>query len=395
MQLFKLMPCRYDSLVATIEGYKKTGVELVAFNNDCMVNGENIGLGPAGYSDDIGSYYFIPKLVEIFSINLDTAIQIFYSGSVFLAGIVAIISSWFFCDTKLGKCISAIAIILLSAIVAGISDTYTFMAIMPLVFIPWWLNVQRQKNPNFVVLFFITAGIIMSCSHLVRSHSATPVIAFVLISLLFFSDHFSNRLKAFSILIFMIVGASVFLAFDSLIEVRIDYLTNIGLSESISLSGSRIMWHNIYYSLGYLWNTYDYTGQFLGHEPSDTYSVVKALSINPDVVLFSAEYENILRLETISFIKNHPLFFLHTIFSKVGVVLMYIILFTNIGLISLLYYSRGTVFNFLFIVGIGMSSLWCLVGLPLHFYLMGLFTFCTLFGVYNIDYAIKMRTKSF
>lgn len=55
-----------------IEGYERTGVPLGSYQDTCNLEGDAV-IGPAGFTEDLGSYYFIPKIVEFFGVNLDTA----------------------------------------------------------------------------------------------------------------------------------------------------------------------------------------------------------------------------------------------------------------------------------------------------------------------------------
>jgi len=99
----EIMGCRYQTLRATVEGYARTGVPLVS--------GE---YGQIGCSEDIGPYYFIPKLMHLGGLQLDVAIDVFYIGIValsFLAGAPAI---WLYCKTYLGRVVSLLGFIFLS-----------------------------------------------------------------------------------------------------------------------------------------------------------------------------------------------------------------------------------------------------------------------------------------
>ena len=70
MKLFQIMPGRYDGLKATIEGYARTGIELIAYNDPINLGHENT-IGPAGFTGSLGSYYFIPKFVQVSGISLE------------------------------------------------------------------------------------------------------------------------------------------------------------------------------------------------------------------------------------------------------------------------------------------------------------------------------------
>ena len=98
MKLFQIMPCRYSSLQSTIEGFDISGVPLISFNDACNL-GQNAGLGPAGYAENIGSWYIIPKIVNVFGVSLEASVQLFYSGSVLASIILGIIGCWLYCKT--------------------------------------------------------------------------------------------------------------------------------------------------------------------------------------------------------------------------------------------------------------------------------------------------------
>ena len=388
MELFRIMPCRYETIKNTIEGYERTGVPLIAYKDECTFH--NTGAipeyGPACFADDPGACYFIPKLVEIFGVSLDTAVQLMYSGSVCLAFLAGAIACFLYCETRLGKLIGVIAIGILSFIIAGVSDLYVFLGSIPLALIPWWLYLQKIGNSKYIIPYFVLAGLIIAFAQLMRVHSGTATLIFICMSLIFFSNQFSNKIKFLSVLGIACAMLSVFLSFNLVLQERTDFL--IGIGSTMELSGFRILWHNAYYSLGYLWNNFGFSG-WPGHEPSDWYSLAKALSIRPDVVIFSREYEDILKYAYFEFVKEHPLFFLQTIFTKFGVLLMYIFMFTNIGLILSMYYPQGIKFNLLFLIAICFNMLFGILAMPSYTHILGLFAFSTLFNIYSIDFALQ------
>ncbi|MBC8226052.1 MAG: hypothetical protein H8E74_02790 [Gammaproteobacteria bacterium] len=388
MEFFRIMPCRYQTFENTIEAYAQTGIPMVAYKDDCTFHNTEslVDYGPACFADDPGACYFIPKLVEIFGISLDTAIQLLYSGSVFLAFLAGAIASFYYCETRFGKAISVIAIGILSFIIAVIGDLYVFLGSIPLALIPCWLCIQKFEKIKYIIPYFLLSGLIIAFGHLIRSHSGTSTLIFLCLSLLLFSNNIPKKIKTFSIIGLFTSMLFVFLSFDIVMQQRIEFLSSIG--SPLELSGFRILWHNAYYSLGYLWNNFGY-GQWPGHEPSDTYSLFKVLSINPDIVLFSKEYESILRDAYFEFVKEHPFFFIQTLFAKFGVLLMYFFIFANIGLVLAFFYPQKFKFYILFTIAIVFNMSFGLLALPNHVNLLGLFAFSTLFNVYSIDYAVR------
>jgi len=384
MKLFQIMPCRFLSLQSTIDGYERTKTPLISFNDACNL-GENAGIGPAGLTEEAGAYYFIPKLVELTGLNLEILVYLFYGGIVTFAFFAGAIGSWKYCSTQLGRWISLLGLFILSIVIAGISDIYVVVGASTVSLVPWLLYVQKHHDFKRTLIYFIVAGFVIGFSHSVRNHGGTGVLIFIIFSILFTKKYsIKNRASFSAALMIGLLVVSIF--FGLLMKQRDDYLSTIEYAGPIT--SQRVFWHNVYYSLGYLNNWYGYD-DWTDHEPSDTYSVRKVLSINPDVKLFSAEYESILKQEYIKFVKSHPFFVLQTIFAKLGVLLMYVLIFANVGLVLAIYYPQGTQFNLLFVAGMGFNMLFGLLATPDYQYLMGLFAFATLYGVFSIDYAVE------
>ena len=85
MKPFQTMPCRVKSYEAALNGYEKTDTYLIAYNDICN-GGENI-LTPAGYTDYVGSFLYIPFFSDLMNIDIDTITILFYS----LYGILCIL----------------------------------------------------------------------------------------------------------------------------------------------------------------------------------------------------------------------------------------------------------------------------------------------------------------
>jgi len=377
MKLFQIMPCRYSSLQSTIEGFDISGVPLISFNDACNL-GQNAGLGPAGYAENIGSWYIIPKIVNVFGVSLEASVQLFYSGSVLASIILGIIGCWLYCKTIAGKLTSVLAVGFLGLIIAGIGDYYVLSGATTFALIPWWLLIQKHYTVKVQLIFLGVAGIILAISHWTRSHAGTGVFLFIVLALVL-SKKYNAKTKLASFLILFTGMFLVSIFFSNLVTQRNIYLTNNKTTHDLTVQ--RAFWHNLYYSLGYLHNYY-------GWEPSDSHSVRAALSIDPDVLVHSNPYELILKKEFFKIVKHHPFFVLQTLFAKLGVLLMYVLMFANIGLVLAKFYPQGYQFNLLFAAGIGFNMLFGLLATPDYQYLMGLFAFATLYGVYSIDYAV-------
>ena len=133
-----------------------------------------------------------------------------------------------------------------------------------------------------------------------------------------------------------------------------NYLVKIkDIEKKYDLNFNRAIWHNAYYSLGYL--------SINNKEvpiPTDSYSVKKARDINPHVIIHSDEYEKILKNEYINFVKKNPFLFIQILTSKAGMVFLYFLIFFNIGIYflfknktkseTIIFFIPGILLNFLF-----------------------------------------------
>ena len=151
-------------------------------------------------------------------------------------------------------------------------------------------------------------------------------------------------------------------------------------SGKYDLNFVRAIWHNAYYSLGYL---------SIDNEdvpvPTDVYSIKKAQEIKPDVIKYSKEYEKILRTEYFKFVTNNPIIFIKIQASKLGVIIFYIIVFLNIG-IYLIFSNKFNYQTFAFFIpGILLNSLFGIASEPNYTYLLGLFAYSSLFATKLIE----------
>ena len=378
MNLFEIMTGRYKNIQETIDGYQLTDTPLIAFL------GENEGFAPSAITEESGSSYYIPKLVELTGFDLELAVKLFYGGTVGLAFFVGAVGCFKYCNTQIGKWVSLLALSVLSFVIAGISDIYVVMGASTISLVPWLFYLQKNSSVKEILLFCTIAGFVIGFSHSLRNHGGTGVLIVIIFSILF-AKQYSPKIKVCCGAALMIGIVMISLFFGHIQTQRDVYLHSIKYDGP--KTNQRVVWHNLYLSLGYLWNVYGYE-EWPGHEPSDTYSQEKVRSVNPEVQLFSQEYEKILRNETIKFIVDHPFFFINTIFAKLGVLLMYVLIFANIGLVLAIYYPQGYQFNLLFAVGIGFNMLFGLLATPDYQYLTGLFAFATLYGLFSIDYAV-------
>ena len=383
-----MMPCRGKSLDATTEGLKQTGIDLIAYNDVCNSIDSKI-YSAAGLTDNLGTFYLLPKLSVVFNYPASSIAVIFYSLIVIIAYVIGTTALWRVCTNKYSKVYSSVMTTLLALIMIGINDYYVLYGAVPLLLFPIFLLIRKTEDFKLLLFYFILSSIIISISHLIRSHSGTSMILIFIFFLIFFAKQISFKKKVLIIFAYTIVAFIIFAYFQSIINTRNEFLLSLNQNYNYDLNGHRIMWHNIYYSLGYLANNFSY-GDWQFHQASDQYSFERAKSINPNVIFASIEYENILRDETFKFILQHPLFFINTVFAKFGVLIMYFIIFCNVGIFFIynLIIKKIELFFYIFI-GIIFNCSFGILTQPTYVYLMGLFFFSTIISIMSVNEYLK------
>jgi hypothetical protein len=369
----EIMPMRYGQLQEALEGYRETGRALVAHSAE--------GFRPAGFSDDIGSYYFIPKLAVVAGLPLDEAITAFYwlimSGAVILgcAGFALLFRS----TTAL--LLSATMLGVLSYVTLfRVRDVYVVSCAVPLALIPVFLWIAKSDAKGFVLTAFSgVAGLCISLAHYVRSHSGTGVLVFLFVAIFWHLQ--LATLRRFTVLGTLVLGMLIGHGFfQVLITERDRYLTEHAVNEVVPLT-KHPFWHSVYIGLGFLNNDYGIT--YL-----DEVAIEKVRSVAPSARYLSDDYEQVLRQEVIRVISDHPVFFLRTLFAKFGVIIMYMLISINVGLLTLRSNPIPQSLTMAFWCAIVFHALVGFLVIPTVSYLLGMIAFGALYTVLYLNMSI-------
>ena len=371
---FTIMESRYTTLCQSLEVLKKTGVPL-------LIEGDT-GVKPF-LGDDLGSYYFILKLSEFFNISIDLSVFLFYGGLIAISLILGIIGFYLLFKKPICRDITLLGLFLLTLVSFNIWDVYVAFFFASVSIVPLFLYFSKNKSMSnyfFVLIFF--SGIVISLANYIRSHSGTSVFVFITFIILF-NERILFKRKCL-LLIILIIGFLIpFLFSSSILKSRDNYLRKI--NPTYQLQATRhTFWHTIYCGLGFLNNKY-------GIEWLDEYAFNKAHSKSPQVTPYSKEYENIIKKEVLNLIKKDFFFIIETIFAKLGVILFYVLIFANFGLLARFFYPQKWYIELAFILAFGFNLLFGILAIPRPECLLGLFSFSTLYGIMSINKAIEDR----
>lgn len=371
----KIMPIRIGIFKAATAIYQQTGISLLKYS------GTNVIPVEQSFGGEIGSFYFVPIIAKYFKISSVLATECFLAGLVFSGIIIASGALCIISKTLLGRFISIIGMLSIGIISWLVGDVYVayFFAI---ALFPWVLVLLEKEWYKALISYCFIAGMLLQCVHFIRSYAGLPVLIGISVVCCFF---FKKKLKIVFPLGALFLGVLlVQLHIQSVIVKRNVYLNKMG----VLLKDNPIehtFWHNIYMGFGFISN--DKNLEF-----SDTCSYEKVKQINFRAEYLKTEYENILRHEVLNLICKSPHYVLRVLFAKFGVLLYFLLLFANVGLVTAYYYPKPLYVEISYWIMIVISALPGILTIPITTYLLGFISACFLYGIHSIIYALNNRS---
>ena len=371
-----VMQCRIADVSHAIAGYAKTGVGLVGWNGEKFLSG-NMG-------DDPGLYYFVPRIAALTHTETRHAISLFLIGLALLGLIPGIIGALLHFKTWTGKAIACAAMGLLTVISLRVGDVYIASSASVFATIPLFLYfaAKNRFTPQFG-FFLFAAGIAVGAADWIRAQAGYGPLLFMAVAIGFGLTKIALKQRA-ALLACLVVGMFASgLVFRSIHNRGEAYLAAHQPGYQ-PLAQRHVVWHSIYIGLGFLDNPY-------GIKYLDEIGRDKAASIDPDVAFCSADYERIIRGEVFRIARAHRGFVLETLFAKAGVLLMYLLLFANIGLLAARRIPAPRWLNAAFFTGMAFSALPGLLVMPDLSYVLGYAALAVLYGVVSVNRALEAR----
>jgi hypothetical protein len=387
-----LMPVRYWDLQSAMNGYEKTGVPLVAITQ----TDSGAAYRALGATDDAGLYYLLPKFAQLFHLSLADAWTLCFYGILATSLTVGVYGMMRFLKSPLAKIFFAVEIAVFTVILVKIGDVYALAPCLAIACAPFALRLIAEKNDvekNAVERFddkkflwsvaaFVTAGIVFGIAHLVRSHSATGLVLFIITLLLF-----ATRLvvtKRLVLIAMLTVGFALpQLYMKTVFDARDAFIREHQPNYNAALR-QHPFWHSVYIGFGFLSN--DYNIRYL-----DQCAEAKVKAVAPQAEFCSPAYEDALKTEVINLIKTDRWFVFFTVTAKLGVIGAYLIFFANIGLLAALRYPKSWRVELAFLAALSFNALFGILAMPRLAYLSGFLAFALLYGIVSLDAAITKR----
>lgn len=381
---YRLMDIRYKELCLTLVGYDASGQSLVALRNGHFIASNNC--------DDQGIVWLIPALIRTFHLTLDEGIDLFFDIALALSLILCLLGFFLLFPDTVNRLIAVVGLgaLFLGTWIAG--DVSMFYVIPAVAVVPLFLWFTRKTIPSIrFAVFLFSSGAFIGISDIVRSHSGTAALIF-LVFVLLASQRLALKWRIILCAVLLAGMAIPRLAYDHAFAQRNEFLSRRE-PETAAPQKGHVLWHSVYIGLGFVQNPY-----VPAYE--DGVGFRKAHSIDPTVVDCSPGYEKILRGEVFRLVRTHPQFIVTNLAAKGGIVLLYLLICANIGLVAAFLYPKGWVVESAFWLAIGFDSLFGVLIAPEFPYLLGLTAFGVMYGILSINHAVeegalhRLRTSS-
>lgn len=371
----KLMPFRFQELSEAVAGLERTGMSLVSVRGDSLIP-------TAGYTDDVGMYYLASKLAALFHLSAATAWDLFFFLIIIPSFVIGFIGMMNVLETRGAKLFYGAMVSMLFVTVYLSGDIYALSPSLVVLVIPYLIRFSKSDSKPSAAhwAMWFLFGIAIMLAHLIRAHSATAIVLVFLV-LFFFEKRWTMREKLLSLAVIAVGMLAVVMFFKTRYAERDAYLAKLQPGY-VAPPQAHPFWHIVYIGFGFLDNDY-------GIRYQDEIAFKKAKEVSPTVFLLGAEYERILRDETISIVKKDPLFVMRTVSAKAGVIGFYLLLFMNIGLFCAMRYGLNWRLEIALLSGMAFNALPGLLAVPYIPYLTGSFAFAVIYGAMQFDQALK------
>ncbi len=376
-----LMPARYAELQAAFDSYAQGLPPLVAATQ----TDSGTVYRALGTTDDAGLYYMLPKLAHLFHLALPEAWAVWFFAILILSFGVGIYGTMHLLKTLPAKILYFIELSFLGALIIKRGDIYQIAPCLALAAVPLLLQNLCSEREDCALwrdaAALGTAGFIFGLAHLVRSHSATGLLLFAII-LLLFGTAIRAWHKRLLLVATVLVGFMLPLLYMNRVADMRDAFIKAHQPNYHQVLRQHPFWHTVYIGLGYLSNDY-------GLAYKDIVAAKKAHELAPDAPYCSPEYETALKTAVIDLLRQDPVFVVGTLLAKFGAVLVYFLFAANFGLLAAIRYPKPWAVEVAFVAGLAFNALFGLVAVPRLSYLEGFIAFAMLYGVMSLDVALQ------
>jgi hypothetical protein len=371
-----IMPIRYKSMIDAVQGYQSTGMPLVASQNGHLY--------PAGFSDDMGIYYFIPKLIAGFGFSIDQAIDIFFTTIALLMYACAVAGLFRFFMQWNQRLVGLVVLSVLSIYAFKFGDVYIVSFFFTVATVPWILiSIRYAAHSVSPFYIFPIVSFFVPIANIIRTHSGSGVALFMVVVLIAGTIKLRSKIIIFLFMFMAVLGPMLF--FHHLIQQRNTYVKQHD-PDVQTTQGTHPFWHSVYIGLGFIDNPYVEKYQ-------DEVAAAKVKEVNPKAGYLSEEYSHILKQEILKIILKHPRVVIYNLAVKAGIIIfIFLIPLINISPIAAFFWKKPPGIEIAFWASLSFSMLFGLLVVPEPQYLLGFIAFAGLYFIASIAYGLEGRS---
>lgn len=370
-----MIPGRKLALIAITETYKIMQIPLFSFQKGII--------GSFSSCDDPGLYLYIPVLSYICNVDAWYGAQLFTWGLcsfLFFSFVVLIVS------VPRSLFIRLIAILIAACLVLKLSSVYDVYIATAGVFAPiiLFLFGHKRQSQKMIYISAFLLGLMGQSLSLVRLYAFLPPLCIFLIFLLGLS-WVSSQKKIIVLLLFVFGAMIPKLHYSYAQNIKNNHLLSLG--HKPRLDSRHGFWHNIYIGFGFTRNPYN----IVWH---DSCSVAAARKVNSQVKDGTPEYEKTVKRLIWELFKKDRHFILTSLFARLGVVIMFFLLwFGWIGIGYAYFFPKPWYEEVGFLFALGVSALPGILTIPNFEYLTGFITCTVLYTIYSMICAFDFKNK--
>jgi hypothetical protein len=154
-----------------------------------------------------------------------------------------------------------------------------------------------------------------------------------------------------------------------------------------SIKPEHLLWHAVYCGFGFL--------KFMNPDKivfDDACAERKAAELKKKYP--EKSYEELLRNEVFRLVREERFFIIQTIFAKIGVLILFLLIAMNFGIIAAWVLRKPFYVDCSYAGGLVCSALFPLITMPFLTYSLGFIALAVLWGIESINYAISILVKT-
>ena len=371
--LVLLMRARREELIAAIAGLKATGVPLVGLNGGGH-------LYAAGYGDNLGLYFFGSLIARATGLSAEGAATLFFYAILGAAILVGGWGWWRYARSTGARLLFIAAMVPLTWIAVHFGDDYILLASLPIACVPPLLALWRRGAPSARWIWaMLLTGLAAGAGSTVRAEAGVIVCAFAAV-LVLARTRVPRRQRALHVGMLLLAASLPVLGMRAAQMRRDAYLAR-AVPTYDPPPPAHVIWHSMYIGFGFLAND-------RGLEYKDEVAGKLVERVAPGSPAYSRRYNAVVRNAVLELVLQSPAFIARTLFGKLGILLMYVVVFGNIGLIAAVRARKPAALDLAFLAAVVVAGLPGVLIFPVLNYMEGFTTLLVLYALTSIDWAL-------